>query len=158
MSSAGTIIGAVLDLFDSKKEYSKSDRQVFGLLYRIKAACGITSAAATLLTTFTYAAPLLKRRGQVAAGQAATKLGTAATNIVMRRVLFMSIGGWVTAATFTVQLLIIVLDEDALQKWCARSAFGIDFEKDPYGNGAKQVEAFHSALSEVSSTLFGFQG
>ncbi len=152
LSCGATIVGAVVDGNESFNEYFKKDRKIFVVLYATKAALGVLSATATVFTTLTYAQPLAARLlGKAAAGKFVTAAGKKAAWLVARRVLFMSIGGWVTATIFAVQILILVLDDDALVKWCARSAFGVDFAEDPYSSGPKQVDAFHSALTDVNS-------
>lgn len=149
LSCGATLIGAVLDFADSYKEFDK-DRALFGTLYFAKGTLGLLSIAATGFTTFTYAAPLVQRMtGGAAKGRVLTVVGEKAASIVARRILCMSLGGWITALIFGVQILILVLDDDALQKWCERSAFGTNFKNDPYPDGERQVEAFYAALHEV---------
>jgi hypothetical protein len=158
LSSGATLIGAVLDFADARKEFNKGEN-LLGWLYRAKSGLGFFSVLATGLTTFAYAAPLVQRiTGNAAKGKAITVFGERAAAIVARRILFMSVGGWVTAGVFAIQIVILILDDDAMEKWCSRSAFGKNFGKEHYSTNDKQVEEFHSAMSEVSASFLGLLG
>lgn len=91
-SAGAAFIGAGIDLFDADKALAKKYYGLFAL-YGFKAVLGGLGGGLTIVTTFTYSAPLISRlTGNAALGTAVRAVGTRAAVIVGARILFMSVG------------------------------------------------------------------
>ena len=124
LSGSATLIGAVFD-FAAAREQSKNGEINLKYLYGVKALAGAAGGTLTLLTTVTYAAPLLERlTGRAAVGLAARSAGLWAGELIGERILMMSVGAWITVIVTSVQVAIYILTPDELQIWCEHCAFG----------------------------------
>jgi hypothetical protein len=149
LAGGASFVGALLDLVDGRKELAKKH---YGLmsLYLLKSFLGFASTFATGLTAFTYAAPLVQRlTGRAAAGATMRVVGARAAAIVGARILFMSVGAWITLGTFAVQALIWMFTDDALESWCEECAFGAKRNQGWATNPTQQMSALDKALIEV---------
>lgn len=72
-----------------------------------------------------------------------------AQRVVVRRLIFMGSSGWVTAALTALQVITLWIDDNELQKWCQRSAFGVRFLSDGFSDAEKEEKGFYEALHEV---------
>lgn len=150
LSAGAGLIGAGLDLVDAKKSLAKGNGSL-AFLYGVKFVAGGASAALTLATTFTYAAPLIGRlTGQPSYAGAARAVGINATRVIGARILFMSAGAWLTVGTIGIQVFIWIFTDDKLQEWCEFSAFGVKRgHSAAYKNPNLQYDKFTEALVEV---------
>ena len=124
LSGAAAIMASVFDLNEASKQNDNGESGV-ALLYLIKSAIGVSAGSLTLLTTATYAAPLLERlTGKAAVGLAARSAGTWAGELIAGRILMMSIGAWLTVGATAVQVVIYYFTPDELEKWCSHCIFG----------------------------------
>jgi hypothetical protein len=121
-------------------------------LYGLKALLGAGSAVATGLTSYSYAAPFIERAfGRTAVVATAETLSSRAAAVVATRIIFMSAGMWVTAGIFTVQVIIFLVKDDALQGWLSLTPFGVDNDADAAYQGAEAMEvALANAWEDVS--------
>lgn len=150
LGSAASVITGVLDIRDAYK-FSDQGKTLLMLACAFKGGLGLASGALTVAATFTYSAPLIGRlTGRAALVSATNLIGTRAAAIIGARILFMSVGAWVTVAIFTVQIFIWVMTEDALEDWCALCVFG-SRNKDPdgYRSVSNQETALQKALVSI---------
>jgi hypothetical protein len=151
LSSAASVIGAVLDFRDAAKFSGKGNTSLY-ILYSMKGGLGLINAGLTVATTFTYAAPLIGRlTGNTLLGTAARTIGIRATAIIGIRILFMSAGAWITVIAFGIQIIIWVISDDALEEWCALCAFGKNrTSRDAYRNLKMQSDELEKSMREIS--------
>lgn len=124
LSVGAGVIGVVFDVIDAKKSVDRGQRPLV-YAYFAKAVLGLANVAMTMLATFTYAAPLIGRvTGSVAIANAAGEVGAGAAALLGRRILFMSVGVWISVLSFGVQIIIWVITDDALESWCSLCVFG----------------------------------
>lgn len=141
----------------------------------LKTVAGISVGAAQFLTAMAYSAPALERalgrRGIVIwldslkAGLQAAALKEseqAIAKLSMRRigVAVLRLGGWeITVALIALDVLVYLIEPDALEKWCESNRFGkvregwlLGFgESGPHYKSLKeQDEAFQKAVGEVT--------
>jgi hypothetical protein len=150
LGSAASMIGAVLDLRDASK-FAGKGKTWLAMAYFFKGILGITNAGFTIAATFTYAAPMIGRlSGNAVVGTAARVVGVRAATAIGVRILFMSVGAWITVVAFGIQILIWVISDDALEEWCSLCAFGSNkASRDAYRVTDKQSRALEAALLEV---------
>jgi hypothetical protein len=150
LGSSASMIGAVLDVRDAFKFSGKGNTFVF-VAYFAKGVLGFSSAGLTAATTFTYAAPLIGRlTGNPALGTVVRLAGSRAAALIGCRILFMSVGAWLTVSSFGIQIFLWIILDDALEKWCSLCVFGIKrTSKDAYRTPPKQTEALEKSLHEI---------
>lgn len=148
LSASATSVSIVMDFMSSEKEKSRGD-DALKYLYRFKAAAGVANLGMIFASTFTYSAPLIKQlTGSAAAGEGVVLIGERATAVIAARILFMSVGAWVTVITFGVQVLIWVFSKDDLQTWCRLSPFGLaSSAKEAYKSVDQQVAEMEKILA-----------
>ncbi|MCO7518022.1 hypothetical protein NJF44_25170 [Pseudomonas guariconensis] len=76
-------------------------------------------------------------------GMLAAKLGTQAARLLLSRLILGAF--WIGLA---LTLIIFVLEDDALEKWCKHSTYRIDNHSKPYDE-QEELAALHAAFSEV---------
>ena len=150
LSSAASMIGAVLDIRDAAKFYGKGNSPI-AFAYALKSAAGIANAGLTIATTFTYAAPLIGRlTGNTALSTTARVVGARAAAVLGFRILLMSAGVWLTVLAFGIQMIIWIISDDALEEWCSLCAFGVNRgSRDAYRTLKQQIEQLKNAQSEI---------
>ncbi len=146
LSAGATAIGVVWDGV-SAKDALKKRRYLLTGLYAGKAVLGAFGGAFALATTFTHAAPLLGKlwKGEALQG-AAEAAGARAAAGIGARILFMSVGAWLSVGTFAIQI-IIWMQPDDLQVWCDHCAFGKSRDKEWDAN--KQYQELEKALMAI---------
>ncbi|MGS0574856.1 T6SS effector BTH_I2691 family protein [Xanthomonas oryzae] len=170
----GTYIGVYYDFGDAVAYWRKEDYQV-ALLYGMKVVTGVAVGGAQFLTALVYSAPVIEkalgRRGLVIwldalrAGlqAAAAKEGEdllAKASMKRLGMAILRVGGWeVTVALIAIDILIYVIEPDALEKWCESNQFGKVEKGSLFGIGAsapryktlkEQDETFQKAIGEVT--------
>jgi hypothetical protein len=150
LSASATAIGAIFDWKDAVKAKEKG-QDILKWSYIAKLGFGVTNLAVTAATTFTYSAPMIERlTGRTISGAAVRAVGTRAAAVIGTRILFMSVGGWITVGTISVQVFIWVISDNALQDWCSLNTFGKNHSaSDGYKKVDKQFEALKNALIDV---------
>ncbi|MCX7208388.1 MAG: hypothetical protein NT086_20875 [Proteobacteria bacterium] len=149
LSTVAGAIGAGVDFSYSVKE-RKNGNVALEWLYFAKGAVGGSSALLTGVSTFTYAAPILRGVGQVAAADLAGALGARAGAVIATRIFFMSAGLWLTVGAFTIQLIIWKVTDDALEKWLDATPFGIKRNQpDAFQDSDEMKEALEAAIKEA---------
>lgn len=150
LSSAASAVTAVLDIRDALKFYAKGNL-VATSGYVIKGIAGLASAGLTAATSFTYAVPLIERlTGQRLLSSAVSGIGGRALAIIGMRIIFMSVGAWLTVIAFGAQVFIWIISDDALEEWCSLSAFGCARNsRDAYRSVTNQSEGLRNALREI---------
>ncbi|QGZ40202.1 hypothetical protein GO485_14870 [Pseudoduganella flava] len=147
LSTLAAGLTAYIDVNEAEKKGAQGQRFV-SMLYLAKAFIGGGGAALTFATTFTYSAPVIGRLLKAPAISSAARVaGGRAAAIIAARILFMSVGAWVTVLTFGLQVLIWIFSKDELQIWCARCPFGVDRNTEGHFKSAKeQTKAFEDVL------------
>lgn len=150
LSVGAGIIGMVFDFMDAQKSLDRGQRPLF-FAYLTKGVLGLANVTMTMLATLTYAAPLIGRAtGSLAIANAAGQVGATATALIGRRILFMSLGAWVSVVSFGVQIIIWVITDDALEDWCSLSVFGIKRNSNAsYSDSSVQQKALEKSLIEI---------
>ncbi|AKO08806.1 hypothetical protein ACU17_12940 [Xanthomonas oryzae pv. oryzicola] len=171
----GTYIGVYYDSGDIFSSLEKKENSL-AFLYLTKSFAGTLVGGAQFLTALAYSSPVIEkaigRRGVVMwldslkAGlqAAAAKEGEAMlAKASMKRVgtWLLRLGGWeVTVALLAIDVLIYMIQPDALEKWCESNRFGKVDEGLWLGFGAtsphyktvkEQEDAFHQAIGEVTA-------
>ncbi|WP_246333224.1 T6SS effector BTH_I2691 family protein [Stenotrophomonas tumulicola] len=171
----GTYIGVYYDVGTTLARTERNNWSE-ALLYAVKTGAGAVVGASQFLTALIFSAPLIEkalgRRGVVIwldaakAGiqAAAAKEGAeilAKASMKRLGVWMLRLGSWeVTVALLAIDVLIYVVEPDALEKWCQSNRFGKIDEGGWLGFGAsapryktlkEQDEKFHGAMGEVSA-------
>ncbi|ULX26123.1 hypothetical protein IYN96_10095 [Xanthomonas oryzae pv. oryzicola] len=170
----GTYVGVFYDGGDTVRFISEKSYGLVAISF-LKTVAGISVGAAQFLTAMAYSAPALERalgrRGIVIwldslkAGLQAAALKEseqAIAKLSMRRigVAVLRLGGWeITVALIALDVLVYLIEPDALEKWCESNRFGkvregwlLGFgESGPHYKSLKeQDEAFQKAVGEVT--------
>jgi hypothetical protein len=148
--SSASMIGAFLDIRDAFKFHGKGYTWIAGA-YAFKGILSVANSGLTVAATFTYAAPLIGRiTGNTTLGVATRVVGARASAVIGFRILFMSAGGWITAVSFGIQILIWIISDDALEEWCSLCIFGQKTNsRDAYRTIKTQADALEKALLEI---------
>ncbi|WP_341809632.1 T6SS effector BTH_I2691 family protein [Xanthomonas oryzae pv. oryzicola] len=170
----GTYVGVFYDGGDTVRFISEKSYGLVAISF-LKTVAGISVGAAQFLTAMAYSVPALERalgrRGIVIwldslkAGLQAAALKEseqAIAKLSMRRigVAVLRLGGWeITVALIALDVLVYLIEPDALEKWCESNRFGkvregwlLGFgESGPHYKSLKeQDEAFQKAVGEVT--------
>lgn len=143
--------GAALDFGDFEKSRKAGDYRMSTLMF-IRGVFQGTSAVLTALTALSYCSPLIetfgKRFGERLAGKAITWV---ATRLLLARAVLVFASLEVSIFLLFVSGVIWVFTDDALEKWCDRSAFGVKRKTlaDAHTNSIPQKKQFDEALLEV---------
>ena len=151
LSGAATLIGAIFDAKDYKKQ-SAAGESGLAFLYALKFALGATSGGLTLFTGVTYSGPLIQRlTNRTAIGLAEATTGKLAQKLIVRRI-FMFLGsGWITVSVTVIQVVLYFVTPDELEKWCKHCAFGrLRASETNAGSVTSQRKALALALEAVS--------
>ncbi|MBP1317826.1 MULTISPECIES: hypothetical protein [Herbaspirillum] len=150
LSAGAGIVGMVFDFIDAKKSSDKEQSYLFSA-YFIKGVLGLANVAMTMLAALTYSAPMIGRvTGSAAIANAAGQVGTRAAALIGQRILFMSVGAWISVLSFGVQIIIWVITDDALETWCSLSVFGIKrTANSAYGEISVQRKELEKSLIEI---------
>lgn len=151
LSVVASSYGAVMDVEDFDKEVAHQDYRMATLLVT-RAIFQFTSAALTALTALSYCSPLIETFGKQFGERLAGRIALAAAErLLLARAALVFASLEVSIFVLAVTLLIWYFEDDALQKWCDRSAFGShrkDF-KDAYGKAETQLDAYGKSLKEA---------
>ncbi|WP_428003980.1 T6SS effector BTH_I2691 family protein [Xanthomonas oryzae] len=170
----GTYVGVFYDAGDIFSSLEKKENSL-AFLYLTKSFAGTLVGGAQFLTALAYSSPVIEkaigRRGVVMwldslkAGlqAAAAKQGEAMlAKASMKRVgtWLLRLGGWeVTVALLAIDVLIYMIQPDALEKWCESNRFGkvdgglwlgFGATSPHYKTVKEQEDAFHQAIGEVT--------
>lgn len=143
--------GAQLDWGDSAKLKKQGDYRLASM-YFVRGSFQALSALITALTTFSYCSPLIEtfgiRFGKRLVGRLAL---AAAQRFLLMRAALMLASIEVAIFVLLVTLVIWYFEDDALQKWCQRCAFGLERMQtsDRYIKADDQLKAFDEALTGV---------
>ena len=131
LSLYATTISVLFDIGELEKNVDQGN-DVLRKLYLAKVFLGLANAGTIVLTTYTYSAPTISRltATEVVYASAENGLSVTATRIIGYRMLFMSVGTWITAISVGIQLLIWYYDRQKLKFWCDSCAFGKKRNKD----------------------------
>jgi hypothetical protein len=124
----------------------------FAILVGTRAWFQGVSIGLSALTTLSYCSPLItllgKRIGENLAGKV---IGSVATRLLAARAALVFARLEVSIFLLAVTVIIWYFEDDALQKWCDRSAFGShkDDFADAYRDATKQLEAYTQSLKDA---------
>ncbi|WP_278185402.1 T6SS effector BTH_I2691 family protein [Xanthomonas oryzae] len=171
----GTYIGVYYDAGDVVR-FASRENYGLALLSLTKSGAGFAVGSVQFLTALAYSSPVLEkalgRRGiviwldslkaglQAAAAKDAEHF-LAKSSMKKIGVWMLRLGGWeVTIALLSIDVLIYVVEPDALEKWCESNSFGKTSEGGWLGFGAsgphykklkEQEDAFQKAISQVTA-------
>ncbi|WDY59981.1 T6SS effector BTH_I2691 family protein [Pseudomonas sp. PSKL.D1] len=122
--------------------------------YAMRGIATISLSLAEAATAIAIAKPFFDRLAQngnhrlvrllgKSMGSLAKKLGTQAARLLLSRLILGTF--WIGLA---LTIIIMILEDDALEKWCKRSTYRINKKSSPYDE-AEELSALHSAFSEV---------
>ena len=143
--------GAALDFKDYETFKVAGDYRL-ATMYLVRSVFQGTSATLTALTALSYCSPLIeafgKRFGERLAGQA---LSWAAKRLLLARAALVFASLEVSIFILAVSLIVWYFEDDALQKWCDRCAFGAKRSSlaDAYTSADTQMRLFGDALKEA---------
>lgn len=141
-------VGVVTDFVDGVSNWKKG-RVSLGATYLTKGFVGFGYGSLVLAQAGVPASAILSRLGvRTATVQTIETVGNAATAILRFRVaLLLPVGVWLAVGLIVAQVVIWLLEPDALETWCEASAFGI--EPDLTWDTEKQMDEFRKSLSQV---------
>lgn len=146
MGVGATCLGAYFDFVDANSEREKG-RYLMALLYVAKGGIGFGLGFVSAAATATFAPNTVSRiLGKQISAAAVEKFGQRAAGMLVAQRLGLSVGSWITLGLLTIQGLIIWLDDNALEKWCKNSPFGLDAAG---GDAYKEAEKMNAALEEA---------
>ncbi|PPV02584.1 hypothetical protein XbrCFBP1976_21740, partial [Xanthomonas bromi] len=171
----GTYVGVYYDAGDVVR-FTSRENYGLALLSLTKSGAGFAIGSVQFLTALAYSSPVLEkalgRRGiviwldslkaglQAAAAKEAEHF-LAKASMKKIGVWMLRLGGWeVTIALLSIDVLIYVVEPDALEKWCESNSFGKISEGGWLGFGAsdphykklkEQEDAFQKAISQVTA-------
>lgn len=151
LSAVATIIAGYEDVkgVDSALEDSKYE---LAALYGIRGGFQFVNGTLTLLLSLSYCSPTIKVVGERIAHKwgARVVLGTARHLLAIRAALFLATIE-VSIFVLVVTILIWSFEDDMLEKWCKRSAFGRERTKErlAYTSAEKQGQELADALADV---------
>ena len=115
---AAGALATVVDLINADKSFVQGENAL-GSLYLIKAALNFGSTFTGMATLVGLANPFL----QASSNKALRSVGTQAAKMLAKRT-FLVACFWLGLAILAVEVLIVVLQDDELEDWLERSAFG----------------------------------
>jgi hypothetical protein len=151
LSVVASWYGAALDFEDAKSAGRHGDYRM-AVLFGIRGTFQATGGLLTGLTALSYCSPLIatfgKRFGERMAGRAL--IGVAEWLVFGRAALLLA-GMEVSIFVLFVSGVIAIFDDDALQTWCDRCAFGVRRKElpDSYTDAERQLKAYAEALKGV---------
>jgi hypothetical protein len=149
LSAGASVIGGCLDWGAADGEW-KRRRYGLSLMYRLRAAGQWVGSALTLLTAFSYCAPLLSKLSTRFASRLAIQATSrAAIWALGARAGLMLAGIWVSVGVLVISVAIWYFSDDALEDWCEESAFGKIPQDSRFTNAEAQMKALDEALLEV---------
>lgn len=120
------------------------------ILFGIRGTFQATSAVLSCLTALSYCSPLIETFGKRFGERLTAKaLTTSATRLLLARAALVFASLEVSIFVLAVTLIIWYFEDDALQKWCDRCAFGLKRPQlqDSYKTAESQLAAFNIALT-----------
>ena len=151
LSAVASGYGAALDFGATQNEIGEESYEMATLL-GIRGTFQATSAVLGSLTALSYCSPLIetfgKRFGERMIGRALT---AAAERLLLARAALVFASLEVSVFLLAVTVIIWYFEDDALEKWCDRCAFGLKRKvvKDPYIAADSQIKGFTAALTGV---------
>ncbi len=148
LAGAAAGIGVVTDFADGWSTWKKG-RITLASAYATKGIVGFGYAGLVLAQAGVPAAAILSRLGVGAATvQTMEAVGNVATAILRFRVaLLLPVGVWLAVGLVVAQVVIWLLEPDALETWCESCAFGN--EPDLTWGTDKQMDEFRKSLGQV---------
>lgn len=147
------VVGAYYDFKDGQKANDEDKTALARLLFARSLTSGL-AVGTGLALGYSYAGPLLEHLGQSAGGNAALEgLATGAKWLAERRAWLFAATWWLTFMTIAATIVIGWLDDDAMQKWCARSSF-----RKPAEGDKKQPPLYAKPGEELTELYNAFQG
>lgn len=159
LSVAATFVGSYLDIGTGIDAYRESKYRI-STLYWVRGGFQFVNGILAIMMTLSYCSPmmeafgkrLVERAGSSVVKAAAGELAkhAAARVLAMRAALFLATIE-VSIFILAVTILIWTFEDDLLEKWCKRSAFGIDRKRErlAFTSAEKQASELATALSDV---------
>ncbi|WKZ87113.1 hypothetical protein N5B55_20330 [Ralstonia pickettii] len=149
LSATASGYGAMLDFHETGANESSADYRMM-ILFGIRGTFQATSAVLSSLTALSYCSPLIETFGKRFGERLIAKaLTTAATRLLLARAALVFASLEVSIFVLAITLIIWSFEDDALQKWCDRCAFGLKRAQlqDSYKTAESQLAAFNKALT-----------
>ena len=140
LMAASNLVGVYQDTV-SFDDANKKGQTATKYLYAAKSFLGATGVMVSLASTFTYSAPVIMRvSGSVALSETATVIGTRATAILATRIIFMTVGSWISLIVFAIQGILWVIQKNDLEIWISMTPFGVDHDNSKAPKNAIELE------------------
>ncbi|UGA37507.1 hypothetical protein JOS77_26475 [Chromobacterium haemolyticum] len=146
LMAASNGIGIYQDFSSFDTALNKGQSAVASL-YLAKVIIGAGGLATAGLSTFTYAAPIIMRVStNIAVAETAAALGARSAAILATRIVFMTVGSWISLTIFVLQGVIWALEEDDLQIWISQTPFGKDSKN---SKAPKDIKDLTQSLEKI---------
>lgn len=151
LSAVASGYGAALDFNETGKSVQAEDYRM-ALLFGTRASFQVVSVALTALTALSYCSPLIEtfagKFGQRLVGNA---LSWAAKRLLLARAALIFASLEVSIFVLAISAIIWYFEDDALQKWAERCAFGAKRKliADSYSTAQIQIDRYGEALKEA---------
>jgi hypothetical protein len=152
LSIAATVLAGYEDLHAGLAA-KRNSKYELAALYGIRGGFQFVNAILTLFLSLSYCSPTIKVVGERIAHKWGSRvlLSSAKHLLAMRAALFLA-SIEVSIFVLAVTVLIWTFEDDALEKWCKRSAFGLERKKErlAYTSAEKQGQELSDALTDVA--------
>ncbi|MES2016036.1 MAG: T6SS effector BTH_I2691 family protein [Pseudomonadota bacterium] len=160
LSVVASCIGGYLDL-KSADDADQNSKHQLATLYLIRGGFQFVNSALTLLMALSYCSPMIDAYGQRLVGQAGGSLIRIVTGnvaqaaakrvLAMRAALFLATIE-VSIFVLAVTILIWSFEDDRLEKWIKRSAFGLERKKErlAFTSAETQGQELANALADIA--------
>lgn len=151
LSGMASFIGGMMDI---AKGIEKLDHPRWGVpaLYILKGGLGMGSGAMTWSAAFTYSARYMETFAgkkaviKVTEEELVKAAAVRGEAIVVRRVIFMSAGLWLTLIALALEVAIVYMDDSDMEKWFDKCAFGKKRADGGFTDTTEQIKALRSAV------------
>ncbi|MEO2217992.1 T6SS effector BTH_I2691 family protein [Chromobacterium vaccinii] len=144
--AASNLVGVVQDSI-SMKDAALTGQALTRNLYFAKVVLGGAAISISIASTFTYSAPIILRvSGSVAISETAAAIGGRAVAILAARIVFMTLGSWITLTTFAIQAILWAIQRNDLEIWLSQTPFGVDLSN---SKAPKTVLELEKELSKI---------
>lgn len=155
LSAVAGGMSAVSDFMDMHKQFSKNNT-VIGLAYFARGTAilclSITQFLAILGTLRPWLDKIVKRSIERTILIYLVEFGLFLGNFAVRAAISVCIAAilfYGTLITFAISIVIIVMDDNALQKWFDRCCFSNNIDHDKFENLTEELTEFHQAVQAV---------
>lgn len=154
VSAGAGVLSARIDVNSFNKQWNK-ERYAVSVLYLTRSGLNVLSSASGLLTALTYSTPAMEvfvntKLADLLVNRIAKRevVGLLARTMLFRAVA-MGAGIYISLAILAISALIYFLEDDDMEEWIDKSAFGRKRVTDYKDRQQLQQEAFEQALKKI---------